>query len=608
MRIYIAAPCYLGDLKALDFGWIYADDDLKTFNQTSNALKKTRALISAEAFQQAALDLQTPFVQWVDECMSTTPHSYWLATPLSKNPFESHLFLHLIWLVVIDQAIKEGKCNDLVVVTRSHGLSLALVELCRIRGCEYKRYGKISSFFRQCRHNLTALAKWLGKLLLLSYRAIITKLIFTNIFVNKRLANLELLLEVYIHDGDISSDGNCKDRYFPGLMAYYQSQGIKAGYFPLLHHIPFMRLWSTYSAMKRSQTPFVPFDAFVSFRDIMCAALGSLRHALTYRLQHPLAFQGVPVNHLVQTENFIAGLRSVIPFALKSAPRHMAAAGIKPKWFIDWFENQTLDKGVVLGLKEGLPECRVIAVRQYAPMSNFLSLFSSSGEVKADVAPAENWGCGEALNPIFSHFDTVGKYSAVPALRYAYLYQLSPATDASNALLVLLTHSVGESMGILDCVAPLCREDGAGISRFVVKTHPDMNLALFRQKAEQRFPALGMNAVEWTDRQLGELLPTTKVVVTSGSSTAVEAVCRGVPVVLIGRKAGLNFNPLEGVDSRMWCFAYNSENISEALTERFNEKQLSGSERFAIAEATRNAFFMKTCADKMRRFLPTEPR
>ncbi|MDD2914588.1 MAG: hypothetical protein PHP70_04645 [Gallionella sp.] len=608
MKINVATPGCLSSLKTMEGNWIYADDDLEIFRQTRDTLTKSTPLLSAEAFQQAALDLQASFVGWVDECMSTTPRSYWLATPLSKNPFESHLFLHLIWMVVIDQAIKEEKCNNMIIVTSSHGLSLALAELCLIRGCEYKHCGKISSFLRQCRHNLTALAKWLGKLLLLSCRVVIAKLIFTNKFVKDRLANLELLLETYIHDGDINSDGSCKDRYFPGLMAYYQSQGIKAGYFPLLHHTPLMHLWKTYSAMKRSQTPFVPFEAFVSFGDIMHAALVSLRHALTYRLQRPLAFQGIPVNYLVRAECFIAGLRSVIPFALKSAPRHMADAGIKPKWFIDWFENQTLDKAIVLGFKESQPECRIIAVRQYGFLTNIPYLFSSSGEVAAGVVPEENWLCGDAQKPMMSRFDSMGNYSVVPALRYAYLHQSAPAIEQGNALLVLLTYSDEESMGILDCVTPLCHGEELGISRIIVKTHPDINLTQFRQKAEQRFPALKTNIVEWTNRKLNETLPAAKAVVTSGSSSAVEAVCRGIPVVLIGRQAGLNFNPLEGVDIKMWGFAYNSADIREALTERFNEKQLPKSERFAIADVTRGAFFMEARADKMRRFLPTEQR
>lgn len=605
MRVSIATPDCAAKLEATGCGWIYADDNLETFRQTQNAIGKPSSPVSAEVFQQTALDLQAHFVHWVDECMSTTPSSYWLATPLSKNPFESNLFLHLVWMVVIDRTLKQEK-SGINVVTGSHGLALALAELCRIRGWECKRYGKTSSLFRHGRRNFIAFAKWLGKLLLLGCKAIVAKSLFTDKFVTARLASTELLLETYIYDGDMRKDGSCEDRHFPGLMAYYRAQGVKAGYFPLLHRIPFLRLRKTYTAMKRSEIPFVPFEAFITFRDIALAAWTSMWYGLSSRLPTLPAFQGIPASALVRTECFTAGLRSVMPLVLTSAPRHMAGAGIQPKWFIDWFENQTLDKGIVLGLKEGLPECRAIAARQYAPLSNFLSLLSTSGEVKAGVAPAENWVCGEALKPLFSRFDSVGRYSAVPALRYAYLHQASPTIELGNTLLVLLTHSAEESLGILDCVVPFCREEVAGASRFVVKTHPDMSLELFRRKAEQRFPGLEANIVEWTNRKLSELLPTAKIVVTSGSSAALEAVCRGIPVVLIGRQAGLNFNPLWGIDPKMWLIAYTPDDLREAIAQRFCEEQLPGTERLAIAENTRKALFMKTGNDEMRRFLPIE--
>jgi hypothetical protein len=605
MKISIAAPGCVDRLGVIEGGWIYADDDLEVFHLVRDALGKLSSLVSAEVFQQTALEFQAPFVQWVDECMDRTPRDSWLATPLSKNPFESRLFLHLVWMVLIDQSIKHGE-SKITVVTASHGLALALSDLCRIRGWECKRHGKIKHLFLHWCHHLVALAKWFGKLLLLGYKTILARRVFTREYVATRLAGTELLLETYVHDGDMGRDGSCKDRYFPGLMAYYRSQGIKASYFPLLYHIPLQRLRETFIAMKRSEIPFLPFEAVITFRDIVQAAWASMRYGLVSFLPSRLLFQGVPVDSLIRTERFSAGLRGVIPFALTCAPRRMAEAGIKPKWFIDWFENQILDKGVVLGLKEGLPECRPVAVRQYVFSSNILSLFSSLGEIRAGVAPAENWVCGEALMPIASRHDSVGIYSAVPALRYSYLHQLTPAAERGDALLVLLTHSVEESMGILDCVAPLCRVEGTGTSHLVIKTHPDMDLAAFRERAERRFSELESNAVEWTSLKLNELLPSAKVVVTSGSSAAVESICQGIPVVLVGRQAGLNFNPLEGIDSNMWTIAYTTNELRDAIIQRFGEDKLSSAERLDIAENARNGFFMGTENDEMHRFLPME--
>lgn len=604
MRISVATPDCVSRLESVEGDWVYADDDLEMFRLTRDALKKSHPLVSAEIFQQSALDLQAPFVRWVDECMSAAPRNYWLSTPLSKNPFESHLFLHLVWMVLIERAARQGK-NEIIVVTESLGLALALAELCRTRRWQCQCYGKISHRWRYGHRNLLALAKWFGKLSLLGYRVAVARRLFTKEEVANRFVAVELLLETYILDGDMGEDGGCKDRYFPGLMAYYRAQGIKAGYFPLLHRIPFRRLKATYAAMKRSEIPFAPFEAFLTFRDVALSAWTSLRHGLSFSLQTPLHFQGIPVTPLVRAERFVAGLRGAIPLALARAPRRMAEAGIRPTWFIDWFENQALDKGVVLGLKEGLPECHPIAVRQYVSLSNVSSLLTSSGEAIAGVAPTENWSCGGALVAQDARFDAVGSYFAVPALRYAYLHRNAPSNGEGDALLVLLTHSADESLAILDFVVALLQEKGAGDSRVVIKPHPTMEMDAFRQKAERRFPHLITNVIEWENGALRGLLQTAKAVVTSGSGTAVEAICSGVPVVLIGRQAGLNFNSTEGVDPRMWVIAYTPNDLREAITQRFCEKSLPMAERLAIAESSRQAFFMGTDDHEMRRFLPT---
>lgn len=603
MEISIAAPECVSRLGAVEGGWIYADEDLEVFHLVRDVLSKFPPLVPPKVFQQAALDLQVPFVEWVDECMSTTPCDYWLATPLSKNPFESQLFLHLIWMVLIDQAIRQGE-SKITVITASHGLTLALSELCRIRGFGCIQYGKTRNLFRYWWGNFSSLAKWFGKLFLLSYKTTLARGVFTEEYVASRLTAIELLIETYILDGDVGKDGHCRGRYFSGLLEYYRSQGIKAGYFPLLYHVPFFRLRAIYVAMKKSEDHFIPFEAFISFRDIAHAAWKSLRYGLTHWPPSTLFFQGLPVTRLVRTESFRAGLRGMMPFALANTPRRMAEAGIKPKWFIDWFENQVLDKGVVLGLRKGLPECHPIAVRQYVPLSNALSLFSSSGEVAAGVAPAENWVCGEALKPMVSRFDAVGKYFVVPALRYSYLHQTIPSMMKADTLLVLLTQSAEESMSILDCVAPLCQEEEKSISHFIVKPHPNVYLAALRKKAKRHFPILETNIVEWSNKKLSDLLSIAKIVVTSGSSAAVEAVCLGIPVVLIGRQVGLNFNPLEGIDHRMWVIVYTPGELKEAIANKFSEVRLSDKERFEIAERTRKTFFMEAGSGEMHSFLP----
>lgn len=599
MKLSVAHPASLGDLRGFEGRWVYADDDLEGFLRARERLPRAMLPLPPEALQRAAVALQAPFVRWVDACMEARPPLDWLATPFNRNTFDSNLFLHVVWLTQIDMVASEGGA-DILVITRSEGLARALTELCHLRGWPCRHHGRVWQQWRQWRLNGLALAKWFGKLLLLGYKAWLSRRIFDEEYVRTRLAGVELLLETYVLDGDMGPDGSCRDRYFPGLMDYYRKRGMNAGYFPHLFRIPWHRLHATFTSMRRGEVPFVPYERFVTLADVCHAAWTSLHSALSFRrFGTQLAFQGVPVVELVRAENFVNGVRSLIPAVLAHAPAHMAHMGIRPKWYIDWFENQVLDKGVALGVRKYWPECCHIAARQYVPYGNALHFFSSTGEVRGGVAPITNWVCGEALAALLSRHDTEGRYAVVPALRYAGLYRRIPEGVRGDALLVLLTHSMEESMTILRGVAALC---GLGIPRFIVKTHPNVPLPRLRENVRQQLPELETSAVEWADGMLADLLPLARCVVTAGSSAAVEAVCAGVPVVLVGRSAGLDFNPLEGVDKRMWGVAHDTQELADSVRNRFSLNSAERASCVRFGRETCERYFLEVNEGSMAKF------
>lgn len=107
---------------------------------------------------------------------------------------------------------------------------------------------------------------------------------------------------------------------------------------------------------------------------------------------------------------------------------------------------------------------------------------------------------------------------------------------------------------------------------------------------------------------MDDLLRDARMMVSAGTSAALEAVCRGVPVILIGRQAGLDMNPLSEVDGRLWTLAYDSADVARAIGEWSPAHPLCLAERVAMGEAILVEYFEPSSEAGMAAFDPRQGR
>jgi glycosyltransferase involved in cell wall biosynthesis len=103
---------------------------------------------------------------------------------------------------------------------------------------------------------------------------------------------------------------------------------------------------------------------------------------------------------------------------------------------------------------------------------------------------------------------------------------------------------------------------------------------------------------------VGDLMRDARMVVSAGSSAALEAICFGVPVISIGRQAGLDMNPLLEVDCRLWTVAYDPDEFAQAIAGWSPVHPLPLAERIAIGEAIRAEYFEPVSEAGMAAFDP----
>lgn len=583
-RIIVAHPRHHADYAGHEVAWIYADEKLACHEQIRASLGYDRLLITPRRFQEEAQRLVLDFIPWADEQIPIDDPLEWLLTPLHRNPFFSNLVLHLFWMRLL---AVYGEGREVVVFTESSGLARACADHCRNSGWDFIWKGKLRFFLHELRIMLRSAAKLVYDIL----RSYVGWLCARMILGRKYIAGLrssELLIDAYLYTDSISAGGGFTDKHLPGLAEWYRERGISTAIYPFPVGIPLYQFPRLFRQMKTCTVPMLPFELLLNLGDIPHAAYTCLRRGLRAGGRHH--FAGIEVTALVAGERFRAAATGMLPLLLAVAPPRLGQCGVNPRWFLDWYENQPIDRANAIGFASA--GCRVVAMRLYSLYPMFASLFTTEREVLAAVCPLEAWVSGKALEGQLSRYDRQTKYHRVPALRYGHLYaqnaddNIPPA--GGRSLLLLLTHSAEESTAILDCVLNALALLPDCTMQVIVKPHPDFGVFRLQELVATRWPwALKGERIKWESGSLATVLSSADLIVSAGTSAAIEAVCRGIPVILVGRKAGLDMNPLAEMDGRLWEMVYEAEELAAVLRKWAPFHPLSVRERLAIGEESK---------------------
>lgn len=602
MKLTVCHPACIGALGEGEGRWAFVDSCFSTFERSRVALQGRKAiqLCSAEAFQRLAKCSERDFSSWVDVNLSERPPEMVLLSPLTRNPFYE-LFAHVVWIRVVADALLEGG-SDILVVTRSDGVLRVLEHQANAAGVAFKAIGR-------CRFTLTAAIRNGKALAKISYNLVqsICRVALARAILGKRhvarVRATDILIDTYLLDGDVLPSGAVRHRYFPGLMDWYLARGHTPAYYPFLFRVPLRSLLSLYRGYRASAQLFLPPELFLRAGDLLTAATSCIRQSMRkFELRSTHLF-GADLGKLISANTFCMALEGLQPLLMAKVPLRIAHAGIRPRWLLDWFENQSLDHAAMIGFSGALPECSVIALRQYAFVGGLLSLQVTSREIKDGLAPREQWLGGSAWLTLATEYDEVGHYSVVPSLRYAYIHQTVPLFQEGEDLLVLLTQSLQESLQILGTVGRALPYLKHSFPFLRIKVHPTLDanrlrrLLLAGNAGRETFASLCWESVE-----MDQALARARMVVSAGTSSALEAVSMGIPVILVGTQVGIQMNPLEIVDRRLWSVVFDDNQFEQTIRTWTPSHPLPREERLAIGKIVKKSCFEPVTEESMERF------
>jgi len=278
-----------------------------------------------------------------------------------------------------------------------------------------------------------------------------------------------------------------------------------------------------------------------------------------------IGYEGFDISSLIKNNHEslkYSGYISVLNYLFV---KRLKEQGVKLKLFIDWNENQPIDKSIIKGIRDYYPKCRIKGYQSYYidRMFNFF-LSPTEYELGNGVTPETITVTGNGLVNYVDRFKSGIKVRVGPALRYNIEGEI-PEHKYKGAftLLVFLNIIREESINTINIINYANIKD----CRIIFRPHPSHT-----DEDKNNFKKLVRinNCCFSTDPLISDIRQSD---LSCGSVTSAlfECMAYGLPAIVIGKSNGLTQIPIpEGVDINMRELIYTPSEFGKAVEEKIN--------------------------------------
>ena len=133
-----------------------------------------------------------------------------------------------------------------------------------------------------------------------------------------------------------------------------------------------------------------------------------------------------------------------------------------------------------------------------------------------------------------------------------------------------------------------------------IKPHPFLKIG----KLRGFFNSSELKNFEFVDGNFKDCVTKTTMMLGNASSTCLETLAIGVPVIIIGSQSGLTQNPIpENVNKDIWRICYTPEELSDEINHFLNISDKERDNLKKIGEEIRAMYFEPVTRESVRKFL-----
>lgn len=586
--------------------WLYLGEDFFARRDIERKLgSRFKRIDIAKLHDDVVKDIRHEHVRWIDSLnRSYGKHlQWWFGSISSRNIYSSNLFQYCCYLEILERLWVNQNSTPNLIIVESLGLSKAIQKWASKTSIKVKTYYVYCYLAKQM-----SLSPYLFSFLKWSKFTIILLLRWVAAYISKRKyktkelkITLPIIVDTYIHDYSLSNGGIFKDKYFPYLHEYLLGKGMHVIVHPVLYGFRFNYL-SIYQRMRQSSTHFIIQEDFLHFSDYFVSLIYPLR-ILLQRIEAVL-FLNFDLSDILEEEK----RQQSLPLEMQAVLTYrlflrLGRAGLKPKHIISWYENQVIDRALIAGARQSFPQAKIIGVQGFIHPPNILNLFPSQSEVEAQIVPHLLFETSQHQCQVARAFAKDIPCIPVAALRYSRIFGENIADhngkQKAQSILMLLSFNIAEAVELLEVLKDGLNQIKEDIN-ILIKGHPDYDskdlVKAFRIK-------------HWPSRyeifrgSLQDALKQASLVISSGSSSMIEAASEGIPVIFIGRQTVLNNNILSNLNMDIVTECYSTMELINAINKYLDLSSAKINEYKNMGKKVRELFFTPVNEKTMEPFL-----
>jgi len=548
------------------------------------------ALTAAQArnLGEISREFEPQYLEMLDEVRASNGGSlaWWLSSLASRDPNRSPCFERCCKLILVKKYLSFG---TKMIYTHDSALALVIRNLILKEGreCEVRT---LRSYREVCKDKLRPWMILFGSIRFLFQRFLSKKTPRKN---DSPIILLDMCVSSDSNTGAAIENGKYNDRYFTGWDKYLSHKEKAQVYFlPTL--IFGKNLKRVIRSIRECNDPFLIPDDYLKWHDYIWI-IGQMLKTKSLKLGK-VSVEGIPVLPFLEDEirtkfsdwSGVTGLLSY-RFAQRSAE-----AGLKVKRLIDWSENQAVDRGLVLGFNHFHPKTKVVAYKPYM-LAEGPHLCPSANEVLAQVHPQEAWVIGRGYRDELNAMNSGVKVNVGPALRDNLIFDENRECNERANLLVGLPIGANDCKGMLALIYEFTSLIPKGL-QINIKPHPFMPREALIQSGAVDHPNWA-----WVEGDFVDHLSRARLLCTNGSSTAMQALAAGVPVLLLGSRQSITRNPIpKNFPEKAWALCFSAEESATALSELL---ECSPDFMQNVARKTLEEYFSKPNVENVRALL-----
>lgn len=550
----------------LDFSQPYKCNVCREINEKAQIIRKNYI-----AFLESVIKEDEENLDW------------WVMDFVSRNTLASPLFRNCCILAVARDHLAEGK--PICVKVARGGLEKALKRLIDNQGAggsgvvKVLRVGGIPP--------LRGLFKGPARFLFSCWRLLLLWL-SSKIIRNESPLTTDkplTLFDIFVLS-DSFRDGKFFDRYYGDLLDSIDgNEKQSVFYLPTCHGVRISRYLNLFRDLRNPERSFLAKEDFLRLSDYLSAFLYPIR---VLRMKPCNAsFDGIDVSPLIAEEmrKSMFSFSSLLGLLNYRFCRRLRDKKVMIKRFVNWFENQSIDHGLNRGFRDFFPESEHLGYQGFPLSDNFLGLYPTVQEERCRVIPKKIAVAGKGFLEEAKKFNNNLDVVVAPSLRYGSIWadgttqntRYGKIETEKRKLLAAMPIFLEESVFYLKMLESIMGE----IERswdFFVKLHPTMNI----EQVQKNYGGQVPEVFQFVSGNFGDWLDRSDLLLGGSSSTTLETIARGKPVVVIASPFDLtqNFIP-ESVPGEIWKFCYCREelkatldyfhDLDERVLERFND-------------------------------------